>query len=137
MNSNLRYDGHGELIGEYFEFKANELPYETIGMWQMVSAGRLAYGLSGADLDEFLHRFIIVLLGRGAKPVRTIDVKSGVWMWAEQIQYGNTSVEIANSIIADWHSLGSPDPEWDWVRFALPNIVGIPTLDHTAVTPRS
>ena len=136
MIDHLRYNGKGELVSEHFKFKANELPYETIGMWQMVSVGRVAYGLSGANLDEFLRRFILELMSRGAKPVRCVSVSPGHWMWVEQVQYGSSPLEVASALIADWHSLGSPDPEWDWVRFALPDIIGISTPDHTAVTPR-
>ena len=137
MIDHLRYNGTGSLVSDYFELTANQLPYDTIGMWEIVPPGRMAYGLSGSDLDEFLRRFIVVLMQRGAKPVRGIPVGPGHWMWAEQVQYGSSPLEVASALIADWHSLGSPDPEWDWVRFALPDIIGISTPDHTAVTPRA
>ena len=135
MIDHLRYDGTGSLVGEYFELTATQLQYDTVGMWEMVPAGRQAYGLSGADLDEFLRRFIIALMARGAKPVRVVVIRPGYWAFVEQTQYGTSPLEIANASVADWHSSGNPNPEWDWVKFARPEIIGIPTPDHAAVTP--
>ena len=137
MIDHLRYDGTGSLVGEYMIAIAGQAASETVGLWEIVPAGRLAYGLSGVDLDEFIGRFICVLVAKGWRPIRTVGVRPGYWMWAEQTQYGAAPTEIAQAILAEWHANGSPDPEWDWVKFAREEVVGVVTPDFEAVEPRN
>ena len=122
MTTEPRYDGHGSTVSEYLALAANELDDDTVGMWKIVPAGS-AFGLLGSALDDFVRRYISVLLHRGAKPVRAEQLPDGKWVWRVQHQFGDAPDAIAAAIIAEWHSIGSPDPEWGWLRFALPKMI--------------
>jgi hypothetical protein len=121
-----RYDGTGSTVSEYLSLAVKELDQDTIGMWSMVPTGRTSFKLQGEQLDDFLTRFIKIIIEHGACPVRGRTARPGFYEWVEQKQYGKCSDEIAASIIAEWHDLGGLDPEWDWVRFAMPSLIGRP-----------
>jgi hypothetical protein len=123
-----RYDGTGATIVEYLKTVAYDLAHDdTVGMWQIVPAGRLGFGLSGTELDAFVKQYIRTLLEAGAKPVRAFNLPNELWEWRAQTQYGHDFESTAQAIIDDWHNIGSPDPEWGWLRFELPQYINKPT----------
>src|SRR5436190_1882358 len=119
---------YGSTIEERLELVAGELPIDAVGLWQFVSFGRQGFGLSGADLVDYVRRQILVLLAKGAKPVK--GVRDGSHYW-RVVDYGKSPEEIADAIIAEWQASGrEPGPGEPW--FALPHIYEATTHDPKA-----
>jgi len=95
----------------------NELPFDAVGLWQIIPKGRHDFGLSGDKLIDFTRRHILALLARGAHPIRFGE--SGD-KWEVQTQYGATPEEIAEGIIAEWLASGQKDPDVEGLWFGLP-----------------
>ena len=123
MTNEPRHKSYGDTIDEYLALAHNELSDESVGLWSIVPAGRVSFGLAGPALDDFVRRYILTLLAHGAKPVRAAQDTQGRPFWKAQEQYGTGSSAIADAIIHEWHAAGSPDPEWDYLRFARPDMI--------------
>jgi len=110
----------GDTVAEFIE----TLPYEIDGdgesLWHIVPAGR-NFGFAGSDLTEFVRLCILRLLGAGAEPVR--HNTEGVLEWREQTQYGTTSAEIADAIVAEWLQGGGGNPKWEYLWFVTPRVL--------------
>ena len=104
---------------EWFRRALNEASLDPVGMWQMVKAGREGFGLSGADLEKFVARFMQTLIEGGANPI--IGDRSAPFGWAAIDKYGNNAGEIVKSLVAEWRKNGI-DPDVDGVWFALPSV---------------
>jgi hypothetical protein len=93
----------------------NDIP---VGMWVLVPKGRMAFGLEGPALADFLRRCIHTLMDAGTKPVRKMP-----WLdqWELQVQYGSNKHEVAEAVIQEWLREGASTPEpWTGVWFGLP-----------------
>jgi hypothetical protein len=105
MTKTLIKNANGRTVAEVLELLAGELPRDAVGLWQIVPQGRDGFGLSGNQLIAFVERGIRSLIASGAQPVR--HVPDSGFEWTVQHQYGRTTDEIVNAIIAEW--LEMPD----------------------------
>jgi hypothetical protein len=137
MIHNLRYNGTGSLAPDYMLAIAKQSAYETIGMWEIIPAGRQAFGLTGSQLSEFIRQFIFVLITSGWVPVKVDTSVPGHWKWVEQEQYGSAPDVISVAIVDEWKSVGYIDPEWDseWVKFVRREVVDVLTPNGGIVRP--
>jgi hypothetical protein len=119
MNAEPRHKTEGISISEWIAQEAHELSDNGVGLWTVVPAGRLDFGLEGDELIAFVKRAILGLLERGAKPVR--GATDGIHYWQIDTHYGTTKEEIADGVIAEWLASGGDDPEWGQFWFALPH----------------
>lgn len=119
MRLDIRHRLYGHTLAEHIQTVADELPVDAVGLWQIVPAGRQGFGLSGADLEEFVRRCVSALLERGATPV--IGGGGTKFDWLHQPQYGETNAEIANSVVSEWLAAGAGDCDPGGLWFALPS----------------
>lgn len=110
----------GMTLSAYFACVADELSVDAVGMWQIVPNGRHGFALEGGELTEFVRRYVLLLLERGAKPV--IGGAGTNYYWLVQSKYGEKKEDIVDAVIAEWLDAGGGDPDFDCVWFALPEI---------------
>lgn len=89
----IRRASYRHTLAEHIQTVADELPVDAVGLWQIVPAGRQGFGLSGADLEEFVCRCVFALLERGAVPV--IGGDGAKFDWLHKPQYGEINADIA------------------------------------------
>jgi hypothetical protein len=119
MNVERRDKWYGNTIEERIEMYPHELPIDAVGLWQIVSFGYDGFNLRGDDLIDFTRRCIIRLLEYGAKPVH--GGKGTGYDWVLQPQYGKTSNEITDLVIAAWLAAGGGEPkDAGWQDFENP-----------------
>lgn len=113
----------GITATEWITRVPKELPFDAVGMWQIVGVGRHDFELEGAKLDEFVAAAVRELLRHGALPVTASDVTHGSW---RVVQLGSLDAEqIVNEIIQDWKARGrgeSPSELW----FAIKDVFDSP-----------
>jgi len=68
MSEEPRHKYFDTTMSDYIVQVANELPLDAVGMWQIVPAGRLDFGLEGDALTDYVRRCMAELLSRGAVP---------------------------------------------------------------------
>lgn len=103
MSDELRHKNTGEPLSLVISQYPGELDRDAVGIWQIVPGGRADFGLSGEALDDYVRRAIFALVEAGAVPVRMV-ADSG-YEWVYQPQYGRSPAEIADNVIAEWHSV--------------------------------
>ena len=118
MRSGLRHRIYGTSAEEYIASIPNELPVDAVGLWQVVSAGRDGFELSGQELIDFVRLSLLALFEKGAKPV--IGAAHGATIWTP-VPYGDTPAGTADAIIKEWIGSGR-EPGFGDVWFALPHI---------------
>jgi hypothetical protein len=69
MNDEPRNKRFGDTMSDYIVQVANELPYDAVGMWQIVPGGRHDFDLEGDALTDYVRRCVAELLSHGAVPV--------------------------------------------------------------------
>lgn len=121
---------YGRTMSEVISQISGELPFDAVGLWQIVPKGRDGFGLQGDGLADFVRRCIHALLSAGAVPVRA-GAGTG-YEWVMQKQYGSTKTEITENIIREWLEIPNdpielccaapwfarPDPEFPkYVKF--------------------
>lgn len=119
MTKSARHKTYGHTVQEQISFFPGELPVDAVGLWQIVPSGRDAFGLTGAELDDFVRRSVLALLAAGAVPVR--HKPGSDFEWDQQPQYGHSPDGIADAIVSEWHKM--PDDQLALVGevwFALP-----------------
>jgi hypothetical protein len=119
MNLDAKHKLYGHTVAEHIRTVPDELPVDAVGLWQIVPAGRDGFDLRGSELAEFVHRCVLALLERGAKPV--VGGGGNEYDWILQPQYGEANEEVANAIVNEWIALGSVDPDPGGLWFALPS----------------
>ena len=119
MIKELRHLEYGRTARAWMTLTAGELVRDAVGLWQIVPDGRTGFGLDGPELVQFVRNSVLVLLKRGAKPVR--GGRGTGYNWIVQPHYGTTDAEIADAVIAEWLAAGR-DPDFDGVWFALPRV---------------
>ena len=121
MNQELVHKKYGTSVSDWIALVPGELSRDAVGLWQIVPAGRDGFGLSGADLTDYVRRNIYALLDAGAVPVKSVP-GSG-YEWVRQSQYGATRGEIAEAIIREWEPV--PDDSFSMIEhcpwFARPD----------------
>lgn len=96
-------------VREWVQSVPCELSVDAVGLWQIVPAGVLEFGLDGADLIEFVRLCISALLEAGAKPV--VGIRGAKLPWILQPQYGATNSQIAESLISEWLAASGGEPK--------------------------
>lgn len=97
MLDDLRDKDDGMTVDEALDGMTNELAIDAVGLWQIVPAGRLRFGLSGDLLVEFVRRAIAIFLAKGAKPVTGATDYGHNWAL---LDFGDTPEAISDAIIA-------------------------------------
>ncbi len=113
----------GDTFEEYAEKVANELEIDAVGMWQIAPVGRENYGLSGAELADFVRCCLLALLRRGAKPFVVVTAPNGIKTRVVMNKYGTTPEQITNAIISEWLASGTDPEPYDSLWFALPKMI--------------
>ncbi len=105
-------------MSEWIACVPNELERDAVGLWQITKAGRVFFELTDDKLSEFIRQCLHALFAKGAMPVKSGE---GEKVWCPTSEYGRSSEEMAEAIIAEWLSAGK-DPEfYDSLWFALPD----------------
>lgn len=108
----------GTPMSEWIAKVPNELEIDAVGLWQIIPAGRVSFGLDGEALITFTRRCLLALLSRGAKPVvGAVGDEEHDWKIIEG--YCGTNEEVADAIISEWLASGK-DPDVGGIWFALP-----------------
>ena len=81
----------------------NELDRDAVGLFQIVPQGRVNFGLSGTDLDDYVRLAVRALLSAGAVPVR--GERGSGYQWIAQKQYGDIQDQIVEGIISEWRTM--------------------------------
>lgn len=118
MNEERRDRYFGQTISEHIASIPEELPYDAVGLWQIIPFGRKGFGFEGPELTDFVRRCLYALVEAGAKPV--IGGGSTDYYWIYQPQYGTENAEIVENVIAEWLASGGGDPDPGDLWFALP-----------------
>jgi len=105
----------GVPMSEWIARLPNELDVDAVGLWQIIPVGIDSFGLSSERLEEFIYRCIMVLLQKGAVPVRAV---SGVSKWIPETTYQGSYEEIANRIVNDW-KINKLVPDHDGLWFSI------------------
>ena len=95
----------GVRMSEWISLVPGELPRDAVGMWQIVPAGTINFGLSGSELIDYVRRNIFALLAAGAIPV--FGGRGTEFEWVYQPQFGITAEDIARNVIAEWQRIGN------------------------------
>lgn len=119
LNLQKRERFFGRTVTESIQGFPEELPIDSVGLWQIVPTGRKGFGLTGDDLVEFVRRCVAELLAHGAKPV--VGGGGTKYYWIYQPQYGQTNREILDAVVKEWLLSGSPDCDPGGLWFALPS----------------
>ena len=90
----------GIPLSEWIERTPNELEFDAVGLWQIVSTGQENFDLDKEALKDFVRRSVIALVNRGAVPV--LPSSDGNKYWEKQYQYGTVPEEIASNVINEW-----------------------------------
>ncbi|MFA5951347.1 MAG: hypothetical protein WC807_13790 [Hyphomicrobium sp.] len=116
----LRRRQLGDSVSEFIDTIPYFLDSDGESLWHIVPGGR-SFGFEGDDLTEFVRLCVLRLLNTGGIPVR--HAEEGELNWTEQAQYGTTTDEIANAIVAEWLAKGGGDPKWDWLWFVTRRVL--------------
>jgi hypothetical protein len=103
MSLEPRHKEYRTLLSDWIARIPNELPYDAVGIFQIVPIGRDGFGLTRDDLIDFLRRSILALLDAGAVPVR--GGRDTGYDWIVQRQYGQSKQDITEAVIAEWLSM--------------------------------
>jgi hypothetical protein len=118
MREEPRHRHYGDTLSDYIVQVANELPYDAVGMWQIVPGGRKGFGFEGEALTDYVRRCIAELLSRGAVPV-VGGGPDGPHEWIAQPQYGSELAEIIENVVREWLANGGKDEDPGGLWFAL------------------
>jgi hypothetical protein len=114
-----RHRRYGRTVDEWIAGWVAELARDATGLWHIVTAGREGFGLSGAELIDFVRRSLLALFAAGAKPVMGGIDKD--YIWGRLTKYGDDPQQMADAIIDEWQKSGC-DPDYGGVWFATPNV---------------
>ncbi len=108
MSINERFNKKtGESVAADVARYPNELDRDAVGLFQIVPQGRVNFGLSGTDLDDYVRLAVRALLSAGAVPVR--GERGSGYQWIAQKQYGDIQDQIVEGIISEWRTMpGDP-----------------------------
>ena len=104
---------------EWIQSTVDEAHSDPVGMWRMVRAGREQFGLSGEQLEDFVHRFITQMLASGAVPV--VGDSAAEFGWSPVFKYEADPSEAADALVKEWRSCNT-DPDVNGVWFASPSV---------------
>ena len=113
MNIEPRHKNFDLPLSEWIAKIPNELPFDSVGLWQIIPVGADSFGFAGPELESFAKRCIVALINSGAKPVVASAQKN--IFWEHQPQYGSAPEAIADAVIQAWQispSLASHDGLW-------------------------
>lgn len=116
MTSERREKFFGATVDEVIAGHLGELESDGIAFAGIIGEGRYGFEFSGEELTDFVRRCLTAMLEAGAKPV--IGGGGTRYTWIEQPQYGSTTQEIVDNVIAEWLANGDPDHGGLW--FASP-----------------
>jgi hypothetical protein len=116
-------------LDEWIQHRVDELDFDEVGFWQIVSEGREGFGLTGACLDEFVKRSLLALFAQGALPVRHVPDSGYVWTW--QKSYGESAEAMAEAIVAEWVRQGRRDPGLGDLWFGLKDALDRPHVQKS------
>jgi hypothetical protein len=119
MINNQKDKVYGMKMSEWISRVPNELDRDAVGLWQIVPAGEINFGLAGGDLIDYVRRNINALLDAGAVPVRGGNGTG--FDWVRQSHFGISKASIIEAVIAEWQRVGNDvDDLMDSIWFARP-----------------
>lgn len=118
MTNLLTKTGIGDV--EWIRSTVDEARSDPVGMWRMVRAGREQFALSGAELEDFVRRFVTHMIEAGAHPV--VGDRAAAFGWSPVLKYaGDDPAKTADVLVREWLDSRS-DPDVDGVWFAFPEV---------------
>jgi hypothetical protein len=114
-----RHIYRGVPMSEWLEDMAGDLVDDAVGLWGLISEGRVGFGLEGEALVGYMRRQIAVLLARGGVPVLG-GGPEGEHHWIVQRQYGTRPDQIVDNVIREWLERGAGEEGPGWLWFTLP-----------------
>lgn len=115
LNGDMRHVVHSELtLATSILGFVEELDDDAVSAFGIWSMGRYGFGLSGADLEEYIRRAIAALLDAGAVPVFCSEVSPDYFSPAEAFK--GDEEEVIEKIVSAWKLQGS-DPDHGWLWF--------------------
>ncbi|WP_342362835.1 hypothetical protein [Terrarubrum flagellatum] len=116
MTNERREKFDGQTINQVITGYLDELKSDGIAFAGIIDEGRRGFEFSGEELIDFVRDCLTAMIEAGAKPV---EGGGGTrYTWIEQPQYGSTTKEIVDNVIAEWLAKGDPDHGGLW--FASP-----------------
>jgi hypothetical protein len=106
-------------LSEWIRLVPGDLDGDAVGLWQVIPALRMAFGLDDAEIERVTRQILAELMARGARPV--VGVCPPDARWNEVTRYGDSASAIIDGVMAEWHAMGR-DPDVEDVWFALPEL---------------
>jgi hypothetical protein len=120
MNMDARAYGQGETIRELLTDAHHEMKGDLVGLWSIVSHGRVVYRLEGGDLREFVLLYVATLIAHGGIVID--GARDGIRYHKRTDRYGTKAVEVAEAVVREWIAQGEPDPpSYEGIAFTLPD----------------
>ncbi|PSC04533.1 hypothetical protein SLNSH_13640 [Alsobacter soli] len=96
-----------------------------VGLWGILSMGRVGYELTNGDLREFVALYVYTLIAHGGIVIEGAD--DGIHYWRAAPHYGEKPEDVAHAVTAEWIAQGEPDiPGYEGIAFALPSYLDSP-----------
>jgi hypothetical protein len=125
MNMQKIHSYHGSTIEETLSRAHHGIDGDLVGLWGIVSCGRVGFELSGGDLREFVFLYILSLTSHGAVTIGSAG--DGVHCWRRIDRFGAKPEEVAGKVTEEWIDQGEPDPPaYEALAFALPSYLESP-----------
>jgi hypothetical protein len=124
VTQELKHKAYGTPFAEWIEQIPYELDTDAIGLWQIVSDGRLGFGLEGSELVGFLRRALVGILGAGGRPV--VGGGEGPHDWILERRYGTRSEDVIENVLREWIANGMRDEDPGGLWFVLPEHAWMP-----------
>ncbi len=120
MNTEPVHRYFGTPLSNWIAAIPNGLEIDAVGLWQVIPALRLSFGLDGKPLERAVRQALAGLLARGARPVVGSSARHGSWKRTNR--YGDDPDAIIDAVMAEWHAMGR-DPDVGDLWFALPRFL--------------
>jgi hypothetical protein len=118
MKEEPRDSVYNRTMSEWIARVPGDLPNDAVSLWHIAAAGQHHFGLTGAELTDYLQRNIVALLDAGAIPVKR--GKSTPFDWVALHQYGHEKA-IVPAIISEWEASPKDEDYLFGIWFSLPS----------------
>lgn len=121
MSTEPRHRVYRKTLSEWIALGPGSLDIDATALFHFIPTGERDFGLNGAELEDFVRRYIAALLDAGAIPVKS--GKGTACDWVPSRQYGTEKGEIIDNVVKAWHSIGNDPIELAWlgIWFARPD----------------
>ena len=104
MNMDVKAYGQGITMRETLAEAHHEMKGDLVGLWGIVSHGRVAFHLEGGDLREFVLLYVATLIAHGGIVID--GANDGIDYWRRTDRYGTKAVEVAEAVVRELDRAG-------------------------------